>query len=84
MSIFKKEAEWCIGRTSHCVWCGKLLEESSIGCGHVMKGDKIILAHFCNQICLRNLGFAKPDWNGMWWIEDYGVNLYDKPINLHI
>lgn len=70
-----------LGNTANCVCCGKpITGRSWVGTGHVRKNSKeIIMARFCDNLCIRNLTFQKYDWNGMPWIPEYGLIKHEEP-----
>lgn len=69
-----------VGETTHCVNCGNEVGRTlGVTCGHLIKSKKEkVLARFCNGICLRDIHFKIPYWNGMEWIDEYGVRPFDE------
>lgn len=80
----ERKKEIAIGVTTHCVNCAKLLpKENYVSTGHLKyRENQIVMANFCNDWCIRELTFKKHDWNGMWWIEDYGLKRHEEQFEI--
>jgi len=80
--MFKKNEKLTtsVGRTVHCVYCLKKLQEdgyNQIGCGHLKRKDgKIVMAQFCNQDCLSSISWTKPGWCGSPYLDIFGIYPY--------
>lgn len=74
-----------IGNTTHCVCCGKEIPKDKwVGTGHVIKTGDVVMARFCNQICIRNIEKFFPLWNGSQWMEEYGLEEYKEKVEVEL